>query len=91
MGVGVQLRQWSNEQLRVRIAPDVAMAVGLMLRPAALAAMVFGFWRLTADMSWTNEFPIPAGLFSHWQVWLAMGALLQLAATTLSGRRARKH
>jgi hypothetical protein len=99
MGVGVQLREWSSEQLRewsseqfrIKIAPDVAIAFASLLRPAALTALVFGLWRLTADMSWTQQFPIASGLFSHWQVWLALGAVLQMTATTLSrGRRARK-
>ena len=92
MGVGVQLREWSNEQFKVKVSPDLILAVSTLLRPAALTAIVFGVWRLTADMSWTKDFPIPEGLFSHWQVWVAMGVLLQMAARTL-GRslRTRKH
>lgn len=92
MGVGVQLREWSNEQIKVKISPELVLAVSALLRPAALTAIVFAVWRLTADMRWTKEFPIPSGLFSHWQVWLATGVLLQMAARTL-GRslRARKH
>lgn len=91
MGVGVQLRQWSNEQFKVKISPDLPVMFATLLRPAALTAIVFGVWRLTSDLSWTKQFPIPSGLFSHWQVWLVLGALLQFAASNLSrGRRARQ-
>jgi hypothetical protein len=94
MGVGVQLKQWSSqwssEQFKVKLSPDFAVVVSSFLRPAALSAAVFGLWRLTSDMNWTKQFPISNGLFSHWQVWLVVGALLQVAASTLGrGRRAR--
>ena len=93
MGVGVQIREWSNDQIKVKIPPDVVLAVSTLLRPVALTAIVFAVWRVTADMSWTKDFPIPSGLFSHWQVWLVLGVLLQMASTTLgrSLRGARKH
>lgn len=90
MGVGVQLKQWSTEQFKVNISPDFAVVLSTFLRPVALSAVVFAVWRLTSDMNWTKQFPISNGLFSHWQVWLAVGALLQVAATTLArGRRVR--
>lgn len=46
-------------------------------------AMALGFWRLGSDLKMTGEFAISRGLFSHWQVWLALGILMQAAAIVL--------
>jgi hypothetical protein len=54
----------------------VADAIGALLTPAALMAYVLGFWRLASDMGVAGEFGIN-GLFSHWQVWMLTGVLLQ--------------
>lgn len=62
----------------------VALALASLLTPAAVMACVLAFWRLTADINVTNQFPIRDGLFSHWQVWLSCAAVLQLAATVLN-------
>lgn len=54
-----------------------------LLTPAAVIALVLGLWRVTADLGWTGEFLIAGGLFSHWQVWIALAVALQLAAVAL--------
>jgi hypothetical protein len=46
-------------------------------------AFVLGGWRLGADLDITGQFAIATGLFSHWQVWFALGAALQAAAAVL--------
>ena len=61
----------------------VALACGALLIPAALMAYVLGFWRLASDIGVTREFAI-AGVFSHWQVWIALAAALHIAATVLN-------
>jgi hypothetical protein len=55
-----------------------------LLTPAAVMACVLVFWRLGADLNATGQFPIPNGLFSHWQVWLTLAASLQFCATLLN-------
>jgi hypothetical protein len=55
-----------------------------LLTPAAVMACVLAFWRLAADLNATGQFPIPSGLFSHWQVWLTLAASLQFCATQLN-------
>jgi hypothetical protein len=55
-----------------------------MVTPAAVVAMLLAFWRIAADLNWTASFAIPSGLFSHWQVWMAVAVLLQLCARTLN-------
>ncbi len=54
----------------------VASAAGVLLGPMALMAWVLGFWRLGADMGVTGEFAF-TGMWSHWQIWMIAGALLQ--------------
>jgi hypothetical protein len=61
----------------------VALACGALMGPAALMAYVLGAWRLASDMGLAGEFVI-TGLFSHWQVWIALGVLLQAAASSLN-------
>ena len=47
------------------------MAGGLLFL-AAVACLMLALWRLTFDLGWTDPFAIQEGLFSHWQVWLAL-------------------
>ena len=62
----------------------VALALSALLTPAALMAFALGFWRFGSDMRWTGEFAISNGLFSHWQVWTAVGVTIQLCAVALN-------
>lgn len=62
----------------------VALAMASLLTPAAVMACVLCFWRLAADLNAMGQFPIPSGLFSHWQVWLTLAASLQFCATWLN-------
>ena len=70
----------------VRRAQNQRMAQGIavLLKPAALTAFAVGFWRIAADLHWTSSFAIPAGLFSHWQVWLGGAALLGICSHILN-------
>ena len=61
-----------------------ALFAGTLLTPAALVAWVLAIWRIAADLKWTAGFAIPSGFFSHWQVWFAAGALLQLCSRILN-------
>jgi hypothetical protein len=62
----------------------IALAAAGLLTPAAFLVGVVGLWRLTADLGFTAGFAISSGIFSHWQVWLATSALLQLCARLLN-------
>jgi hypothetical protein len=63
---------------------QVASAVAGLLTPAGVISLFLALWRVAADLSWTNSFAIPSGLFSHWQVWLGTAALLQGCAHMLN-------
>jgi hypothetical protein len=64
-------------------AADVLVA---LVTPSAVVALVMGLWRLTADMGWTETFPISSGFFSHWIVWIALAIGLKFGATELAAR-----
>jgi hypothetical protein len=62
----------------------IAYPAAALLRPVALVAYVFGLWRLASDMSVTSgDFPF-SGLFSHWQVWMGLGAAIHLVSYVLN-------
>ena len=61
----------------------VALALGALLTPGAVMASALGLWRLAADLKWTGEFGIASGLFSHWQVWIALAIGLKFGASAL--------
>ena len=61
----------------------LAAAVGALLIPMALMAYVLGLWRLASDLGVAGEFAI-TGLFSHWQVWIAVALALSFAASALN-------
>jgi hypothetical protein len=62
---------------------QVVPILGSLLTPAAVASAGLGLWRLGSDLNWTREFVIAKGLFSHWQVWMALAVGLQVAASHL--------
>lgn len=47
-----------------------------LCKPASLALFVMAAWRFFADLGWTSDFVIGEGVFSHWQVWGALGLAL---------------
>jgi hypothetical protein len=61
----------------------VALGTAALLSPVSVMAFVLGGWRLGADLDITGQFAISTGLFSHWQVWLALGAAIQAASAVL--------
>lgn len=63
-----------------RQLPNIVVA---LLTPAALVALAMGLWRLSADLDWAGAFPIAAGFFSHWQVWIALSIALKMLSAAL--------
>jgi hypothetical protein len=51
--------------------------------PVVLMAYVLGIWRLASDLGMAGEFAI-SGIFSHWQVWIALAAALHIASVSLN-------
>ena len=68
----------------VIVSRDAAQAVSALLTPVAVIALVLGMWRFGTDLGWTEDFVISNGLFSHWQIWIALAIALQALASMLS-------
>jgi hypothetical protein len=64
--------------------------LGQLMTPVALVGYVLALWRLGADLNWLDEFFIHQGLFSRWQVWLAIAIATHLLANHLN-RIGRQH
>ena len=81
----IRIRLRRGPAIRRRRGKDrlLALAVGSLLTPLAVMAAGLAVWRLGADLNWMGQFAIDDGLFSHWQVWVAMAAILQLGANLL--------
>ena len=79
----VRLGQGRPIQRKLGKNRHIALAFGALLTPLALMAYVLGFWRLASDLGFAGESGI-TGVFSHWQVWIPGGALLQFAGVSLT-------
>jgi hypothetical protein len=62
---------------------ELSAAFGALLVPASLMAYSLGFWRLASDMGLAGQFGI-TGAFSHWQLWIGLGVILNAAAISLN-------
>jgi len=83
MMVRIKLRQGPPIQRKAGKNRQVASAIGTLLVPVTLMAYILGVWRLASDLGMAGEFAI-SGLFSHWQVWIAMAAALHIASASLN-------
>ena len=81
----VRIRLHRGRPIRRRAGKnrELAVALGALLIPAALMAYVLSIWRLASDMGMAGTFAI-SGIFSHWQVWLAVGVALQACSYSLN-------
>ncbi len=61
---------------------ELAIASASLLTPVCVMAYVLAFWRLAADLGMARD-GAQQGFFSHWQVWLVVGAGLHLTARNL--------
>lgn len=83
MTVRIRLRLGSSSRSGATPGREVASLLASLLTPAAVIALVLCAWRLAADLAWAGAFVFDSGLFSHWQVWVAMAGLLQTCASFL--------
>lgn len=58
--------------------------VSTLLTLVSIGSTLMGVWKVSADMGWAQAFAIDAGTFSHFQVWLALGAAAQAASWRLT-------
>ncbi|MGA2771736.1 MAG: hypothetical protein ABSG26_13065 [Bryobacteraceae bacterium] len=84
MRVRIRFARRSRTATRRRRDQRIALVVAALLTPAAVIAAALGLWRIAADLNWANNFAIPSGIFSHWQVWLGAAAALQFCSRILN-------
>lgn len=84
MKVRIRLRRDAVMERRIARSRELASVAAAFLTPAAAMALVLGVWRLGYDLKWTGEFAISRGVFSHWQVWIALAGVLQTCAAILN-------
>lgn len=89
--------------VRIRTAPEktivrhrrpnrrLASATASLLLPVALFCFAVCLWRWSYDLSWTGQFLVSNGLFSHWQSWFLMGGVLQILAVKLARYAGPEH
>ncbi|MBI1897805.1 MAG: hypothetical protein HYZ57_09145 [Acidobacteria bacterium] len=84
----VELESAINPALKrvAETSQEHAPVIGYLLTPVALGAYALALWRLGADLKWVGAFFLSTGLFSHWQVWLAIGIATHIIAAYLKGR-----
>jgi len=66
---------------------DFVRLAGFFLMPIAAAGYGLALWRFAADMQWSGEFFIDGGLFSRWQVWLAVAMATHATARHIGRER----
>ena len=84
MVVRIRFRRGPKIDRRRRPNKRLALAVAALLPPLALTAALLAAWRVAADLKLAASFAIPAGFFSHWQVWLGAAVLLEVCAHALN-------
>lgn len=77
MVVRIRISAGPDSFLRRRYDAKFAMACAGLLTPAAVLCFVMALWGVLADTGFAKEFVFAEGLLSHWQVWLALGVLVQ--------------
>ena len=84
MIVRIRLNKGPRVRRNHRKNQNLALGLAALLTPAAMMAIVLALWRLSDDLRATGQFPISAGLFSHWQIWLTAAAILVFLAILLN-------
>jgi hypothetical protein len=83
MIVRIQLRKGPRVARKGGKNRNAAFTVAALLKPVALMAYVLGVWRLASDMGMAGQF-VFTGIFSHWQIWMGAGVLVQVLSSVLA-------
>lgn len=84
MRVRIRLQSGPRVRKNARKNRSLALVSAALLTPAALMAFVLSMWRLGADLGFARAFAIGSGIFSHWQVWLAISVAIQFLSVLLN-------
>ena len=89
MVVRIRLKYEHAVRKTIALNRQITLVASSLMAPVALMAWALGSWGVLADLKFAGEFAIATGLFSHWQVWIALATVLQFAAFLL--QRAARH
>ena len=84
MLVRIRLKDGPRVRRNHRKNQHLALGFAALLTPTAVMAIVLALWRLSDDLRANGQFPISAGVFSHWQIWLAAAAAIEFLAIILN-------
>jgi len=62
---------------------ELLQFAGVFMKPLTLTLSVLAIWRLGADLGWTGDFFVGSGIFSHFQVWVALAVMSHLASSSV--------
>jgi hypothetical protein len=71
------------------ISGEFAPALAGLLTLVSVVCFVMSAWKLFSEFGWAGNFFISAGIFSHWQIWIAGAVAAQLISFRLSRSRPR--
>ena len=80
MVIKIRLSYGSTMRKTAAANRQAALVMSSLMPPLAVMAWALAFWRIAADLRWAGEFAIAKGIFSHWQVWIAVAIAIQFAA-----------
>lgn len=66
---------------------EFASGLAGLLTLASVVCFVMSAWKLCSELGWAGSFVIPGGVFSHWQIWIALAVAAQLVSFRLSRPR----
>jgi hypothetical protein len=79
------------ETFSVQTVGQLANVLVALLTPGAVVAFVMGLWRICEDLGWASAFLISGGIFSHWQVWIALSIGLKTLSSSLIAWGSKAH
>jgi len=62
----------------------IATLAASLLTLISISCGSLGMWRIGSDLAWAGDFVFPAGLLSHWQVWIGAATAVQYVAWRLT-------
>jgi hypothetical protein len=85
MVVRIRFRRGPRVERRKGKNSRVAWVAAGLLTLGSVSCLVLGLWRLGVDFDWTSNFVFEdSSLLSHWQIWITLSLLIQVAAWKLN-------
>jgi hypothetical protein len=74
-------------RIRITRGPRVnefASGLAMILTLLSVSCFALSAWKFLSDLGWAGGFFIGQGVFSHWQIWIALAVAVQLVSFRLS-------